>query len=55
MEGAGLGKLGLAHAALGETRRAVEYTQAALEIFEDIESPYAEQVRAALAQLKIGV
>ena len=51
-QGNAFNNLGVAHADLGETHRAIEYTQAALDIFEEIESPNAEKVRAALARLK---
>jgi tetratricopeptide (TPR) repeat protein len=50
-EGNALSNLGSAYAALGETRRAIAVFGEALAIFEAIESPHAEQVRAALARL----
>jgi tetratricopeptide (TPR) repeat protein len=51
-EGADLGNLGNAYAALGEPRRAIEYLEQALAIFEEIESPYAQQARTKLAELR---
>jgi tetratricopeptide (TPR) repeat protein len=51
-EGIALGNLGTAYAALGEPRRAIEYLEQALAIFEEIESPYAEQARRRLAELR---
>jgi tetratricopeptide (TPR) repeat protein len=49
-EGADLGNLGLAYYKLGQREKAVEYMRAALTIFEQIESPYAEQARKTLAR-----
>ena len=51
-EGAALGNLGMAYAALGDRERAITYTQDALEIFEQIESPYADMARKRLAELQ---
>jgi tetratricopeptide (TPR) repeat protein len=49
-EGNHLGNLGNAYSHLGEPRKAIEYTIAALAIFEQIESPNAEQARKQLAK-----
>jgi tetratricopeptide (TPR) repeat protein len=43
---------GIALGNLGEPRRAMEYLEQALAIFEEIESPYAEQARRRLAELR---
>ncbi|MGQ0604367.1 MAG: tetratricopeptide repeat protein, partial [Anaerolineales bacterium] len=48
-EGNALGNMALALNSLGERERAIAHAEAALKIFEAIESPYAEQVRKQLA------
>ncbi len=53
-EGAALGNLGNAYEILGETRQAVTRLREALNIFEEIESPFADEARAALAELESG-
>jgi tetratricopeptide (TPR) repeat protein len=45
-----LGNLGTAFDKLGDRERAIAHVEGALEIFEQIESPYAEKVRAQLAR-----
>ena len=49
-EGIDLFNTSLALDKLGDRARAIVHAEAALEIFEQIESPYAERVRARLAQ-----
>jgi tetratricopeptide (TPR) repeat protein len=41
---------GLALNTLGDRAKAIAHVEAALEIFEQIESPYAERARAQLAE-----
>jgi tetratricopeptide (TPR) repeat protein len=53
-EGADLGNLGLAYAALGEAERARDYLKQALAILEEIRSPYAGWARRQLAELGEG-
>jgi len=45
-----LGNLGNACYVLGEARKAIEFTKAAYDTFEQIESLYAEQARKKLAE-----
>lgn len=49
-EGIALGNLGMTLYTLGDRAKAIAHAEAALEIFEQIESPYAEKVRAQLVQ-----
>jgi tetratricopeptide (TPR) repeat protein len=49
-EGNALGNIGLALDELGDRAGAIAHTEAALEIFEQIESPAAAKVRAVLAE-----
>jgi tetratricopeptide (TPR) repeat protein len=49
-EGNSLYAMSQAFNKLGERARAITHAEAALEIFEQLESPYAEGVRAVLAQ-----
>lgn len=49
-EGNGLLNTGLALNELGDYEKAIAYVEAALEIFEQIESPLAERARAKLAE-----
>ena len=49
-EGAHLGNLGSAYYALGDRAQAISHAEAALKIFEQIESPLAEKVRKKLAE-----
>ncbi|MBN1323818.1 MAG: hypothetical protein JW986_07465 [Methanotrichaceae archaeon] len=42
--------MGLAYAALGEHRRAIDYAWAAISIHEAIASPHAEAVRRELSK-----
>jgi tetratricopeptide (TPR) repeat protein len=51
-EAIALGNLGEAYGNLGRVERAIEYYEQALKIFIEIQSPYAEQVRPNLAELK---
>ncbi|MFB3149015.1 MAG: tetratricopeptide repeat protein [Alphaproteobacteria bacterium] len=51
-EGQDLYNLGHALAKAGERGQAITLLQEALKIFEEIEAPYADQARAALARLK---
>ncbi len=51
-EGISLYNLGDAMAKAGEHGQAITRLQEALEIFEEIEAPFADQARAALARLK---
>ena len=53
-EGNALGNMGLAYYALGQYNKAIEYYSQALATFEEIKSPYAEQVRKVLAELEAG-
>jgi hypothetical protein len=45
-----LAELGTVHSLLGEPRKAIEFTKAAYDTFEQIESLYAEQARKKLAE-----
>jgi tetratricopeptide (TPR) repeat protein len=49
-EGNALFNTGMAFDTLGDRAKAIAHVKAALEIFEQIESPYAEMARALLAQ-----
>jgi tetratricopeptide (TPR) repeat protein len=49
-EGNALGNTGIAFYELGDRAKAIAHVEAALEIFEQIESPYAESARAKLTQ-----
>jgi tetratricopeptide (TPR) repeat protein len=51
-EGGGLGNVGLAYRALGQVERAIACAEAALRIFEELKSPYAEQARRQLETLR---
>lgn len=51
-EGAALGSLGNCYMGLGEPRRAIELLRKGLDIFEAIESPYAAEARAMIAELQ---
>jgi tetratricopeptide (TPR) repeat protein len=51
-EGVTLHNLGNAYADLGDRRRAIEFLSKALDVFEAIDSPDAEKVRAAIAKLE---
>ncbi len=51
-EGNHFGNLGAAYADLGETDKAIEFMEAALKIFEEIESPNANIVRRNLEKLR---
>jgi tetratricopeptide (TPR) repeat protein len=51
-EGNRLGNLGLAYRDLGQVERAIEYYEQALAIFEEIKSPYTEQARRQLDELR---
>ncbi|MBA4380374.1 MAG: hypothetical protein C0393_06835 [Anaerolinea sp.] len=42
--------MGLAYAALGDARRAIEFYEQVLAIFEAIESPHAEWARDKLKE-----
>ena len=52
-EGNALDNLGSIYAALGEVRQAIKLMEAALKIFEQIESPDIESPRKILAELRI--
>ncbi len=49
-EGNALFNTGLVLDKLGDRAKAIAHVEAALEIFEQIESPYAEEARARLAE-----
>jgi len=51
-EGNRLGNLGLAYADLGQVEKAIDYAKQAEAIFIQIKSPYAEQVRGLIDELK---
>jgi nucleoside phosphorylase/tetratricopeptide (TPR) repeat protein len=51
-EGNALGNLGIALDQIGDRAQAILNAEAALKIFEQIESPYAERVRNLLARLR---
>jgi tetratricopeptide (TPR) repeat protein len=48
--GIALSNIGLALDELGDRARAIAHVEAALEIYEQIESPYIEETRALLAR-----
>ena len=50
-EGADLGNLGLAYAALGQVDKAREYLAMSLAVFDKIKDPRAEQVKRLLEEL----
>jgi tetratricopeptide (TPR) repeat protein len=49
-EGGALFNIGLALDILGDRAKAIAHVETALEIFEQIESPFAEKARAVLAR-----